>query len=76
MLTGVVLALFMGITCLQQLQSRVFGVVPFGVGASVSIGSTCTSVLLSGMFMLYFGACVANTSNRYVSCLPLPASAL
>ena len=55
---GAVLLLLLGVKALQWVQARVFHVVPFWSMGSVTIGNVCTSILLGGMFMLYFGAWV------------------
>ncbi len=56
LLMGVGLAL-VGTRLLQTVQSRVFHVVPFGLMSKFSIEDTCVGMLVSGMFMLYFGTC-------------------
>ena len=48
------------VRCLQQVQARVFRVVPFGMMDNLTVANTCFGILLSGLFMLYFGKCVCS----------------
>jgi hypothetical protein len=56
LLGGVVVAL-VGTRTLQLLQSKVFHTIPFGALSKFSIVDACVGMLVSGAFMLYFGAC-------------------
>jgi hypothetical protein len=50
--------LVMAVTrALQLVQSKVFHVLPFGALSNVSLLDICVGIFVSGVFMLYFGAC-------------------
>ncbi len=54
LLGGVGIALA-GTRALQLVQSKVFHVIPFGLLTKFSIVDACVGILVSGLFMLYFG---------------------
>ncbi len=56
LLLGGVATALVGTRALQLVQSRVFHVVPFGLLSKFSILDACVGILVSGSFMLYFGA--------------------
>jgi hypothetical protein len=41
--------------CIQIVQQRVFRVLPFGALGSMTLSDICVGILISGLFMLYFG---------------------
>jgi hypothetical protein len=41
--------------CIQIVQQRVFHVLPFGALGSMTLSDICVGILISGLFMLYFG---------------------
>ncbi len=55
-LVAAVLLTLAAIRCLQWLQTHVLHMLPLGATSSISLNSICTSVLLGGWYMLYFGA--------------------
>ena len=56
LLIGVLVAL-VGTKALQTVQSKVFHVLPFGALSATSLSDVCIGILISGLFMLYFGMC-------------------
>ena len=54
MLGGVGIAMA-GTRVVQLVQSRVFHTIPFGALSNFSLVDTCIGILVSGLFMLYFG---------------------
>jgi hypothetical protein len=42
----------------QLVQTRVLHVIPFGSLGQFSLSDVCVGILVSGLFMMYFGACV------------------
>jgi hypothetical protein len=55
MLVGGILVVMTATRCLQLVQSRVLHVLPFGALGSVTLSDICVGILISGLFMLYFG---------------------
>jgi hypothetical protein len=55
LLVAAVLVALVSVKVLQQLQLRVFHVVPFGMVGRVHINDVCASILLGGLFILYLG---------------------
>ncbi len=43
-----------------------FHTLPFGAMSNLSLSDICVGVLISGLFMLYFGACAAGQNIRRV----------
>ncbi len=60
---------------LQQVQVRVFHTLPFGAMSALSLTDVCVGILISGIFLLYFGECVHCSESclctRLAGC-PLP----
>jgi hypothetical protein len=56
-LVGGVVLVLVGCRALQWLQEFVFHVVPFGKLTNFNVTDACVGILVSGLFMLYFGAC-------------------
>ncbi len=50
--------LVMGATrVVQAVQSHVLHVLPVGALSTTSLSDTCVGILISGVFMMYFGGC-------------------
>lgn len=56
LLIAVVVLVLLVTRSVQQFQSRVLHVLPFGALSNFSLGDACVGILVSGLFMLYFGA--------------------
>ena len=54
-----ILAVMTGTRLLQLVQSRVFHVLPFGSLNTLTLTDICVGILVSGLFMMYFGEWVA-----------------
>ena len=75
MLVGGVGLALVGTRLLQLVQSRVFHVVPFGLLSKFSIQDASVGILVSGSFMLYFGAWVPSrhpTPSIFSLAIPYP----
>ena len=59
-----------GVVCvtkgLQFLQRTVLGVLPFGALSAVSLVDVCLGMLISGIFMMYFGTCSHCRAQREI----------
>lgn len=63
------IALVMAATrLLQFVQSRVFHVLPVGALSSSNLSDICVGILVSGLFMLYFGVFVSYMHRRGCVC--------
>jgi hypothetical protein len=56
-LLGGIAVVMAGTKVLQLVQSKVFHVLPFGALSATSLSDVCIGILISGLFMLYFGMC-------------------
>jgi hypothetical protein len=72
LLGGVVLA-WAGTRALQVVQTRFFHVLPFGALTDFKIVDTCVGTMVSGSFMLYFGACTL-AIRQFCSACRMPTS--
>lgn len=54
-LLGATFLVWTSTRALQLLQSRVFHVVPFGSMSPTSLSDTCVGIVISGVYMMYFG---------------------
>jgi hypothetical protein len=55
LLVGGILFVMGATRLLQFVQSRVFHVLPFGALGSLTLSDVCVGILISGLFMMYFG---------------------
>lgn len=54
-LLGATYLVWVSTRALQLLQSRVFHVLPFGSMSPTSLSDTCVGIVISGVYMMYFG---------------------
>ncbi len=58
-LVGGIVVVMAATRVLQLVQTRVLHVLPFGALGQFSLLDVCVGILVSGLFMMYFGACRA-----------------
>ncbi len=56
-LVGCIIVVMAATRLVQLVQFRVLHVLPFGSLGQFSLVDVCVGILVSGMFMMYFGAC-------------------
>ncbi len=54
-LVGSIVVVVAGTRLVQLVQTHVLHVLPFGALGQLSVVDSCTGILMSGMFMIYFG---------------------
>jgi hypothetical protein len=71
-LAGGIIVVMTATRAMQLVQTHVLHVLPFGSLGQFSVLDVCTGILVSGLFMMYFGGCgVKQTPRATCPCVRL-----
>jgi hypothetical protein len=76
MLVGGIAIVMTATRVLQLVQTHVLHVLPFGSLGHFSMRDVCAGIFVSGLFMMYFGECVAAATVHPADCLPVLVQSL